>query len=67
MTFKWSPNDRFRSNDGKGPMVARILAETPKYLEMELWNERSKNPRRRQFKLSAKFMASPTCGWKKTA
>ena len=63
--MQWKPEDRFKSNYGKGPLVARILSETPKFLEMELWNGTSKKPRRRQFKLSAKFLASPNCGWRK--
>lgn len=65
--FEWSHEDRFRSNGGKGPLISRILCATDKYLKMELWNERSKNPQRRQFKLSAKFLSSPSCGWRKIA
>ena len=63
--MEWKPEDRFRSNRGKGPLVARILGETPKCLEMELWNERHKNPIRRKFRLSARFLASPNCRWRK--
>jgi hypothetical protein len=61
----WKAEDRFKSNYGKGPLVARILSETPKFLEMELWNVASKKPRRRKFRLSARFLASRYCGWKK--
>lgn len=63
--MEWKAEDRFKSNRGKGPLVARILGETPKFLEMELWNGLSKKPRRRQFKLSARFLASKYCAWKK--
>lgn len=63
--MEWKPEDRFRSNRGKGPLVARIFGETPKCLEMELWNERHKSPIRRKFRLSARFLASSNCRWKK--
>lgn len=63
--MEWTTEDRFKSNSGKGPLVARILSETPQFLEMELWNGASKKPRRRKFRLSAQFLASPNCRWKK--
>jgi hypothetical protein len=64
MKFEWDQNDRYRSNDGDGPLVARILCATNKAVTMERWTPKS--PRRRtRFELPLKFFTSPRCGWRR--
>jgi len=65
--FRWDHNDRYLSNDGKGPMMARILCATDKIVKLERWNMKSKNPRKKSGTLSIKFFTSDRCGWKKTS
>lgn len=67
MQFEWSHEDRYLSNNGRGPMMARVLCATDKIVKLEKWNTKSKNPRRESFPLSLKFFTSPRCGWKKAA
>lgn len=59
----WSMNERFRSNNGKGPLIARIVSKTEDTLTMERWYEKRPHSIRVQFQLPAWFLGSPTCGW----
>jgi hypothetical protein len=63
MRFEWAKEDRFRSNYGSGPLVARILSATDKDLRMERWPQ--SGGRKTRFTLSLKFFLSPRCGWVK--
>lgn len=65
MKLEWHPEDRYLSNNGSGPMMARILRATDKIVTLEKWNTKSKRPRRDSFPLSVAFFTSPRCGWKK--
>ena len=62
MKFEWDQNDRYASNEGKGPMVARILCATDKTVTIERWRVNGKQVRR--FELPLKFFLSDRCGWK---
>jgi hypothetical protein len=64
MRFEWDQNDRYRSNNGVGPLLARILCVTDKTVKMERWPE--KGAGRTRFELSIKFFRSPRCGWRHT-
>jgi hypothetical protein len=63
MQFEWTHEDRYRSNDGKGPMVARILCATATTVKLEQWNEKRPDGRRTRFELPLKFFCSRKCGW----
>lgn len=64
--FTWCESDRFKSNGGHGPLVARIVDEKGDSLIMERWN--AKSPKRRTtFVLPVKYLMSPRCGWKREA
>jgi len=65
MKFEWSQEDRYLSNDGRGPIMARILCVDGKIVTLEKWNSKSKKPRKEAFPLSLKFFTSDRCGWKK--
>jgi hypothetical protein len=61
--FKWNLNARYRSNNGKGPMIARIVGVTETHLKMERWYEKRPHSRRVPFELPISFLDSPSCGW----
>lgn len=64
MQFEWTHKDRYRSNDGKGPLVARILCATDTTVKLERWNEKRPDSRRTTFELPLKFFCSRLCGWR---
>ena len=61
MKFEWDRDDIYISNNGKGPMKARIVCATDKEVTMERW--RQGNGRRTRFILPIWFLKSPKCGW----
>lgn len=62
--FDWDTSDRFISNNGTGPLIARILAVADGKARMERWHRR--NPKRTtQFELMIRFLQSTACGWRK--
>lgn len=63
MRFEWDQNDRYISNHGTGPMIARILCATDKTVTMERWLRAHPEGRRTRFELPIKFLRSPSCGW----
>jgi hypothetical protein len=67
MQFEWSHEDRYMSNDGRGPLMARILCATEKIVTLERWNAKNKRPKHLTFPLSLKFFTSQRCGWKKVS
>ena len=62
MQLDWSQEDRYRSNDGIGPLTARILCASNTEVKMERWNRNWRKAVR--FVLPLKFFLSPRCGWK---
>lgn len=60
--FEWSHEDQYRSNDGRGPLTARILCVSFDKVTMERFGP--KGGRRTRFELPLKFFLSPRCGWK---
>jgi hypothetical protein len=67
MTFEWSHEDRYLSNYGRGPLMARVLSATDKIVVLERWNSKNKRPTKLTFPLSLKFFTSPRCGWRKVS
>lgn len=63
MKFEWDQDDRYVSNHGTGPMVARILCATDKTVTMERWLKANPDGRRTKFDLPVSFLRSPSCGW----
>ncbi len=63
MKFEWDQNDRYVSNNGSGPLLARILCATSKTVTMERWRVDGKKVHR--FELPLKFFLSDRCGWKR--
>lgn len=63
MSFEWNQEDRYISNHGAGPMVARILCATDKTVTMERWMKMRPEGRRTRFELPTGFLRSPSCGW----
>ncbi len=61
MRFDWGNEDRWRSNYGKGPLIARVLCATDKTVKLERWHEHGS--RRIRFDLPLKFFLSKKCGW----
>lgn len=63
----WNLSDRFYSNNGAGPLTARILSVADNRVMMERWVGRTPTPRGRpvRFSLSVSFFRSERCGWKK--
>lgn len=61
---KVKPGVEFVSNDGKGPMRARILEVTEAGVAMERWHVNAKR-NTAYFVLSLEFLLSPRCGWKR--
>lgn len=65
--FAWETTDRFRSNNGRGPDAARILAVHDNLVEMERWNTRAgRRARRVRFVLPVSYWLSSRNGWIKT-
>lgn len=62
MTFEWDNEDRWRSNFGAGPLIARVLCATNKVVKLERWNERGSRITR--FELPLEFFLSERCGWR---
>lgn len=56
----------FLSNDGSGPLRARVLWIEGGVVRMKRWRGREydKGTRVTYFELPKKFFSSPTCGWK---
>lgn len=59
--FDWDLSDRYISNNGDGPLTARILACTDKEITLERW----KGKRSTKFTLPLEFFLSSRCGWEK--
>lgn len=54
----------FVSNDGRGPLRARIVEVLPYgNVRMQRWHKKSPS-RLTYFTLPARFLESPSCGWK---
>lgn len=53
----------YRSNNGKGPLRARILKWQDGWLTLERWNRR-RPERRMKFMLPERFWMSDGCGWR---
>jgi hypothetical protein len=64
LKFEWDHDARYRSNDGKGPLTARILCATTDEVTMERWS--NEHGKRTRFTLPLKFFLSPRCGWRLT-
>lgn len=60
---EWDRNDIYISNNGSGPLRARILCATPKTVTMERWHKNGLV--RTRFTLPASYLLSPNCGWVK--
>lgn len=65
--LEWNQSDRFYSNNGAGPLTARILCVADNRVMMERWRGRTPISRRRpvRFDLSISYFMSERCGWKK--
>lgn len=60
--FQWNQSDRYRSNNGAGPLTARILRVVDGAATMERWHT---DPRKAvRFELLVSFLQSERCGWK---
>lgn len=55
----------FRSNDGRGPLRARVLHDDGDTVTLERWDERVPGSRRVRFQLKKWFMASASSGWRR--
>lgn len=60
--FAWDQDDRYLSNDGDGPLVARILSTTDRTVRLERW---CGDGPRIQFDLKISFFLSDRCGWRR--
>jgi hypothetical protein len=61
----FDPDARYRSNDGKGPLLARMVDVTETAFVMEHWHPR-KHSMKTKFELPIWFLLySPSCGWKR--
>lgn len=61
--FEWDQHDVYVSNDGNGPLRARILCVSEGVVKMERWHPNTPD-RRDRFELSLDYLTSPKCGWK---
>lgn len=61
--FEWDRLDVYRSNEGAGPLKARILCVGDGYVHMERWKRSQESAVR--FSLPIKFFLSDRCGWKR--
>lgn len=55
--------DTFRSNNGTGPLLARVLFIDNGIATMERWRDGGR--RITYFELPGSFLRSPLCGWVK--
>lgn len=63
----FEPDARYRSNDGKGPLTARMVDVTEENFVMERWSSRQTS-RKTRFEIPIWFLLhSPRCGWRKVA
>lgn len=66
--FDWGPEDRYRSDHGRGPYTARILCATDKLATMERWRGGDEpKPRQRlvRFDASIKQLSRGSLGWRR--
>ena len=67
LEFDWGGSERFRSNNGLGPLRARILCIADGVVTMERWagdkQERAKKFVR--FDLPLSYLKSKSCGWRR--
>ena len=63
--FEWDLSDRFLSNRGHGPLVARILCIVDDVAKMERWHKKSGPQRAVRFNVPVKYLMSDNCGWRK--
>ena len=63
-TFDWDQSDRFISNYGDGPLMARILSVENGVAKMERWHK-ADPAGTTTFLLPIKDLFRDTCGWKK--
>jgi hypothetical protein len=63
--FEWRTEDRFMSNNGSGPLMARILCIAGGVVRLERWNRKEPSKQRSTGEVSLKYFTSPRCGWKK--
>jgi hypothetical protein len=61
-TREWDLGERYYSNGGKGPQVARILSWCDGVLTLERKMPRAKNWER--FQLKERYWLSRSCGWR---
>lgn len=59
--MEWSKEDVYLSNNGTGPLIARILCIANGVATMERRNKRGK--RWQRFELPVKYLTSKKCGW----
>lgn len=59
--FAWSTSDVFVSNNGAGPLRARILCIADDVAQMERWPARG--GRAFTFSLPVRYLVSTRCGW----
>lgn len=61
----WDSRTVYRSNEGDGPLRARIVSESPRgTYNMVRWNAKSPN-RTTKFSVSADLLDSNRTGWRK--
>lgn len=66
-TRYFDPEARYRSNDGKGPLTARMVDVTEDSFVMERWSSRTPS-RKTKFEIPIWFLLySPRCEWRKVA
>lgn len=64
-TRYFDPDARYRSNDGKGPLIARMVDVTETDFVMERWHS-GKTARKTKFEIPIWFLLySPRCGWRR--
>lgn len=63
--FNWGTYDRFMSNHGAGPLMARILCVSNGMVRLERWNRANPTKGRATCEVSLKYFTSRACGWKK--
>lgn len=63
VNFDWAHEDLYRSNNGAGPLTARILCATNTVVTMKRWRRSEDNAV--VFKLPLRFLLSSNCGWRK--
>lgn len=61
-SMEWDSTDIYYSNNGAGPLMARILYATNDTVHMERWHLTGQA--RRRFELPISYFLSPRCGWK---